>query len=173
MTGERTPSSRSRGRRVNDTRKQNYEEAADVFAVVAWNEADHGNAGVLGIEGDVDYGSAMFVEGYERIHLAVDIDFGAAANDMTMAFIVAQGSPVGGASAEHWYDLYADEAETGVLVRKVWELPLVIGLNGKTRIAWHEQRRVFRWMRFKLFVDGTAFVDATAKLRASRVMDSM
>jgi len=171
---ERIPSSRSRSRRVSETRAQNYEEAAaEGHAVEVWDGAEHGNVGVLGAEVAMSWGPQLFVPGYERVHLATDIDFGDVGNDMTTAFIVAQGSPVGGEAAEHWYDLYADEALTGVLVRKVWEVPLVTGANGKTRIAWPEQLRVFRWMRFKLFVDGSAFANATAKLRASRVMDSM
>ena len=171
-TGEaRTRAARppARARRTTEIRRANYEEhAASGHMYDAWLGGDTD----LELEAGAEWGVQRLVSGYERIHLSLHVDFGDVGNDMTKAFIVAQGSAVGGADASHWFDLHTEESGDGVLTRKLWEVALVTGANGMTRIAWTDQKRAMRYMRFKVFVNGTTFTDSRATLRGSRVMDA-
>jgi hypothetical protein len=174
MPRQRVPSAPSRAIRTSEVRRTNYEEhPQDGHHVLAWGEDADGNDIELSLEAGAPWGPQFLVTGYERIHLALDVDFGDVGNDMTTAFVIAQGSFEGGLLDEQWFDLHADEASDGVLVQKVWEIGLTAGANARTGVAWHEQRRVLRYMRLKVYVDGTAFTGSSAKLKASRVMDSM
>lgn len=163
----RNPTPPSRSIRSTEVRRTNYEESAKTGHVYeAWSD---GGADLTD-EATAEWGPAAVMPGYERLHLHLDFVFGDGGNDITTVFIAAQASPNGKAADQHWYDVYADEAATGALVRKVWEIS--VAAVGPERVAWPDQLRVSRYMRFKVWANGTTRTDSRATLSAQRVMDS-
>ena len=167
----RRPQAASRARRHYEIRRLNAAEnpkANPGHLALVWSD---GGAN-LGLEAAAVFNEGILVDGFERIHLAVDVDFGDVGNNMTTVFIAAQASANGNSDDVHWFDVFSDEGGAGVLVRKVWELTLNTGANAETKGVWIDQRRALRYMRFKVWVDGATFTDSRATLHAIRVMDA-
>jgi hypothetical protein len=149
---------------VHETRRKNYEEAADEYRVVLHSEAAEADTKA---EGAAAWGPAILVDGYERLHayLAFVHDGDISAVHVAMQCATWDDK---GTTDPQWYDLYEDEAGTGVVVRKVYDFTATADI----KVAW-KIPRVARFMRFKVWTTGTDRADSRAILRASRVMESV
>ncbi len=147
------------GLRHHQERATNYVDLD--FRVVVHDDYD----GVDTVdEATATWGDPIRVSGYDSLAMFV----AHVAGTTTTAVHVAAQVLYADLSDAEWFDLYEDEANDGVLVRKVWDLTTAVDL----RFAW-SLPTVGRYMRFKVWTDGADRSDSRAVIEASRRMDSM
>lgn len=156
----RTPNAQSKAMRIEEVRRLNHgEDPATDYAVLVFD-----SDGDTTDEAGAVWGPPILVDGFERIALHLRFVYGG--SDVSAVHVAMQASHAGG--DDQWYDVCADEAGDGVLVRKVFDL----AVTSDAQVAWTDQRRVSRLMRFKVWTTGTDRTGSVAELRAVRVMDS-
>lgn len=115
-------------------------------------------------------GDAFLVLGFERVTVLVEVPAGARGG-MTQLFLVPEIAYMKDANDGQFYPLFADEAETGALVGKVYEGPAAMA--GALRIAFAFCFPTCgAYMRFKLYATN-AGAGARATARVIRHQDSM
>lgn len=169
--GQRRQTAQSRGRRSMEVRQTVYEDhyiAADDTgdlrqgAVVASDL--YAAVDIPGTEGAADWDTAVLVESRDRLTVMLRHTAG---TTTTAVHIAVQVSYTDNNEDADWYDLFEDEADDGVLVRKVFDWTTAVDGN----IAW-DIRTHGRYMRFKIWVDGAAPAGSRAVLYVRRLQDA-
>ncbi len=161
-------SAQATGQRWGQIRSTNYEEPVVAPAGQAGSlerpgaslvQEDYAETDTVA-EGSADYGPALRVSGFERLTLFVTHTAG---TTTTAVHIGVQTSSNG----NDWHDLYADEAGTGVLVRKVFDLTTAADLAAAFNMPTSG-----RFMRFKVWTSGSNRSGSRVTLHARRIMDA-
>lgn len=161
----RVPNEQSRSRRVYETRRVNYEEASSEYRVVLNSEFA---AADTTAEGGASFGSAVLVDGYERLHVYLEHVAGTTTTAVHVAVQCATWDDKNPVAADlQWFDLYEDEAGTGALVRKVYDLTT----SADAKVSW-KIPRIARFMRFKVWTTGANRAGSRILLLGSRIMEA-
>jgi hypothetical protein len=156
----RAEQAQATGLRHHQERKTNYlDQDFRVVASEDYEEAD------MVAEGAAVWGDPIRVSGYDRLTAFLAHTQGTAT---TAVHVAAQVLYEDNATTARWFDLYEDEADDGILVRKVWDLVTAVS----TRVGWSIPT-VGRYMRFKVWADGGNRANSRALLEVTRQMDSM
>lgn len=170
----RAPSAQSTGRLWRQIRDMNYEapvierDAGDdgvVHRPGFWTAHDDYESADTEAEGSAEFGPAIRTDGYDRVVALLDHTAG---TTQTGIQVVAQVSHSENAPDAEWFDLYEDEAGTGVLVRKIYEIAHSSGdLNASFVFP-----ALGRYMRFKIYTTASNRANSRAVLYVRPIMDA-
>lgn len=149
------------GLRQKEMRGTRYVDPPPHNAVLAHTE--YSEAAAAATEVAAEFGDQFGSLGYERVTFLCSVVKGAAT---TLHLLVQASNLQDQEQADDWYDLWADEAGTGVLARKVYD----VALAADAQVAFVVPT-VGRYMRVKVWMDGA---DAASRVtvKAIRHADS-
>ena len=168
--GFRTPSSQSPGRRLKETRETMWVDPEGASIIHDLHQPGPSGTDIPAAEpANTGAGKVFRVLGVDNITVLVDVRQGGAVSNLHIVPQVSWVKPGESGfapNAPEWYDLYAEEANDGILVRKDFERAIA----GDLRYAFRIPTRG-KYMRFKVWGDGAAAGDRCT-IRVIRGQDS-